>query len=418
MMKKTLIVTAVLFFASIAAAQPVQLANTGSTDLDLDMAGGETESFSIDIETNNGFNEDFAVETRLKVSNYELDVPEGQDRVSGEEFSLERSLNKGEYEECSTFSGGKNYAEYICTFDSSDFEDENTVDYRLDSATNLMPGDYQFELNLLYGPSFAPAVDDAEVNLSEGELKEVSLGSTQGTVNVNINSAVNGTAELETHESVVLGTPNGEDEFISAVSVNINSTEEDTSEGTVRFEHDGDLTDIDVYLLDEGEWRSNGIEIVEAGDNFVLVEVPHFSTYAAYGEEPDSPGGGGSSTTNIDSQQEQNQAEDDNATDDSQSPDDQQTDNETQDQTGDNGEEGENQSEEGTETPEGEGSQQANSLTGQFADSPGSIGLIVALVLIVAIVGLDYTGRLDVEGKISELKSYFREDSEQDISFS
>ncbi|MFT4867849.1 MAG: hypothetical protein ACI9LV_000454 [Candidatus Nanohaloarchaea archaeon] len=417
-MRKSLIMVSVLFFASVAMAQPVQLADADSTDLDLDMAGGETREFSINVETNPGFNDNFAVETRLKVSNTELEVAENQDRVSGEEFDLERNLNSQGFEDCRTFSGGKDYAKYICTFDTSDFGDENTVDYRLSSSPRLMPGDYQFELSLLSSPSSAPAIDNQKVNLTRGQPAEVALESSQGNINVEINSGSNGSAEVESHESVAANTPPGEDEFVSAVTVNINSTDEVTSDGTVRFEHDEELADVDVYLLENGEWTSEGIEVVDRGGDYVLAEVPHFSTYAAYGEEPDSSGGG---TVNIDdqsNQDSQDQTVNDTQQNDTQTSDDQQTeDNQNQTEPEQTNEQSQEQNQTQEQTPPDEVPGQANGLTGQFAESPGSIGLLVALLFVVAVVGLDYTGRVDVREGVSELKSYFRED-ERDVEFS
>jgi hypothetical protein len=413
--------SALILVALVAtvSAQPVQLADTDSTDLDLELDAGETREFSISVETNPGFNDNFAVETRLRVSNTELEVAEDQDRVSGEEFDLERSLNSGGFEECRTFPGGKNYAKYICSFDSSDFGDENTVDYTLSSSPRLMPGDYQFELSLLSSPSSAPAIDNQNVNLSRGESSSVALESSQGSITVGINSGVNGSAEVESHESVAAETPQGEDEFVSAVSVNINSTEEDTSDGEIRFEHDEDLNDVDVYLLENGEWTSDDIEVVENGDDFVVAEVPHFSTYAAYGEEEETGGGGGGST---DFSPQPDQESDETQNDTQTSEDENQTDQPegSDNQTGTGSEDtGENQTDEQTgQQPDGPGDTpgQANGLTGQFIQSPGAAGLGIVVLLALIVLGLDHTGRIDVRERFNELKNSFSQD-EEEISF-
>jgi hypothetical protein len=409
-MRKSMIIISVLFFASITLAQPVQLEDTDSTDLDIEMAGGETREFSINVETNPGFNDNFAVETRLRVSNTELEVSEDQDRVSGEEFDLERSLNSEGFEDCRTFRGGKNYAEYICTFDSSDFGDENTVDYTLSSSPRLMPGDYQFELSLLSSPSSAPAIDNQNVNLSRGESSSVALESSQGSITVDINSGVSGNAEVESHESVAAETPQGEDEFVSAVSVNINSTEEDTSDGEIRFEHDENLNDVEVYLLENGEWTSEDIEVVETGDDYVLAEVPHFSTYAAYGEEEeDSGGGGGSTDFSPQPDQDSEDAEDDTQSSEDESQTDQPEGSDNQTGTGSE-DTGENQTDEQTGQQPDEPNEtpgQANGLTGQFTQSPGAVGLGIALLIGVVLFGLDYAGRIDLREIFNDLKEKF-----------
>jgi hypothetical protein len=411
--------SALILVALVAtvSAQPVQLADTDSTDLNLELDAGETREFSIDVETNPGFNDNFAVETRLRVSNTELEVAEDQDRVSGEEFDLERSLNSESFEECRTFPGGKNYAEYICTFDSSDFGDENTVDYTLSSSPRLMPGDYQFELSLLSSPSSAPAIDNQKVNLSQGESSSVALESSQGSITVGINSGVNGSAEVESHESVAAETPQGEDEFVSAVSVNINSTEEDRSDGEIRFEHDENLNDVDVYLLENGEWTSEDIEVVENGDDFVVAEVPHFSTYAAYGEEEETGGGGGSTSFSPQPDQETEDAENDTQSSDGENQTDQPEGSDNQTGTGSE-DTGENQTEQTGQQPEepSETPGQANGLTGQFTQSPGAVGLGIVILLALIVLALDYTGRIDVRERFNELKNRFSQD-EEEISF-
>ncbi|PSH01914.1 MAG: hypothetical protein BRC27_00490 [Nanohaloarchaea archaeon SW_10_44_10] len=406
-MRKTLLLVSVFLLASMVSAQPVQL--TESDSLDFDMAGGEERNFSISFDTNGNFVDNHIVETRLRVSNSELEVEEGEDRVSGEEFNLNRTLN-GSEEECGSVSGGKNYSQYICTFDSGSINGENTVNYRIESVPRLMPGKYQFELELLSNPSSAPAVENTTVNLGLGT--DAELESSSGSIEVEINSSGSGNATVESYDSLAVGSPQGEDELVSGVSVEINTTE-DSSGGTLRFEHDEDLQDVDVYRLENGEWVSEGIEVTERGNDFVIAEVPHFSTYAAFGEEENS------STPTTDTQ--------DNSTDPTQNQETNSTesqDNETDSNNTEPGEQDqettENQTEEETgqqqddtgETPQ----QPDNVFIGQFTESPGAVGVGIILLIVIAVLGLDYTGRIDVKEKISELRNRSSEDKE--VSFS
>ncbi|PSH00234.1 MAG: hypothetical protein BRC28_00520 [Nanohaloarchaea archaeon SW_4_43_9] len=408
-MRKTLLLVSVFFLASMVSAQPVQL--TESDDLDFEMAGGEERSFSISFDTNGNFVDNHIVETRLRVSNSELEVEEGEDRVSGEEFNLNRTLNDGSEEECGSVTGGKNYSQYICTFDSDSIEDENTVSYNIESVPRLMPGDYQFELKLLSNPSSAPAVDNTTVNVGPDTEANAQLESLSGSIEVEINSSGNGTATIESYDSLAVDTPQGEDELVSAVSVQINTTE-DSSRGTLRFEHDEDLQDVDVYRLENGEWVSEGIEVTERGNDFVIAEVPHFSTYAAFGEEENSS----TSTVNIqnsstDSTQDQETNEtgsQDNETDsDNNTEPGEQDQNPTENQTEE--ETGQQQDETGETSPN-------NGLAGQFTESPGAVGVGIILLIVIAVLGLDYTGRIDLGQKVSELRNRSSEDEE--FSFS
>jgi len=393
----------------MVSAQPVQL--TESDSLNFTMAGGEERSFSISFDTNGNFVENHVVETRLRVSNSELEVEEGEDRVSGEEFDLNRTLN-GSEEECGSVSGDKNYAEYICTFDSENIGDENTVNYRIESVPRLMPGSYKFELELLSNPSSAPAVENTIVDLGPDTESNAQLESSSGSIEVEINSSGSGNATVESYDSLAVDSPQGEDELVSAVSVEINTTK-DSSGGTLRFEHDEDLQDVDVYRLENGEWVSEGIEVTERGNDFVIAEVPHFSTYAAFGEEENS------STPTTDTQdnstdstqnQETNSTESqDNETDSNNNEPDEQDQNPTENQTE---EETGQQQDDTEETPQ----QPDNSLTGQFTESPGAVGVGIILLIVIAVLGLDYTGRIDFREKMSELRNRSSEDKE--FSFS
>ncbi|MFT4892739.1 MAG: hypothetical protein ACI8Z7_000523, partial [Candidatus Nanohaloarchaea archaeon] len=266
-------------------------------------------------------------------------------------------------------------------------------------------------------PSSAPAIDNQKVNLSQGESSSVALESSQGSITVGINSGVNGSAEVESHESVAAETPQGEDEFVSAVSVNINSTEEDRSDGEIRFEHDENLNDVDVYLLENGEWTSEDIEVVENGDDFVVAEVPHFSTYAAYGEEEETGGGGGSTSFSPQPDQETEDAENDTQSSDGENQTDQPEGSDNQTGTGSE-DTGENQTEQTGQQPEepSETPGQANGLTGQFTQSPGAVGLGIVILLALIVLALDYTGRIDVRERFNELKNRFSQD-EEEISF-
>lgn len=392
-----MIIFSVVFFVSLTAAQPVDL--TESDSLDFELSAGETREFSVSFDTNPAFDDESVLETRLIVSNTELEVDEDQDRVSGEEFSLERSLNNDDFQQCNVFSGGKNYAEYVCTFDESQVNDENSIDYRLESSPLILPADYGFELNLLANPSSAPPIERENLTLNPGETEVVDLESPQGSVDVSINSGVRGNAQVESHASVAAESPQDKNEFVSAVSVNINSTGEEVSDGEVRFEHSDDITDVEVYLLENGDWSSDGIDIVDRGDDFVTAEVPHFSTYAAYGEEEDDSGGGGTVVIDDSSDEDsQSEPEPENETVPAESSDGEDQENGQQEDTQgppqDSG--GEAEDSEQPETPGGPDNQPPGNALGQFVSSPTSVGAALVVMLSVIVAGLEYTGRTEL----------------------
>ena len=391
---------AIVLSVGLSTSQPVNV--TDSSGLDFDLAGGEERGFWVEFVTGDGFAEDSVVEARLTVSNDVIEISEGEQRVTGEEFSLS-SPDESLVDTCSVSEGGVNYSVHTCQFDESELDEENNVSFTLSSDPRLMPSEYGFEFDLRSNAS-AEVVEAEEVEIEDGEANvSLDAGGSDVELNISSDSSEDSNVTVESYSSMPVDEPEDDPVVVSAVSVN---TSDDEARGNITFTHSPGLADVDVYLLDGGEWTDEGIEVVDRGPDFVKAEVPHFSTYAAYGTDPDyddtqeepdteesaispvaSPSGPDSSedTSNQDSSDTDEDA-DDGARDDSQQDQDQ-----TTQETDESGQEQQETSEEpATDTP-----------SGLFTAEPSSIAGIAVFLVLVAAALLQYTGRVDFR-KFSE----------------
>lgn len=180
--------------------------------------------------------------------------------------------------------------------------------------------------------------------------------------------------------------------MVSAVSVD---TDDDQARGNITFRHDPGLTDVQVYYLDGGEWTTQGVEVLERGNDYVKAEVPHFSTYAAYGTDPDYD------DTQEQPETSQSAIEPVASPSGSESQDDSASEQETDAEDGPQQDLEENQTDTNQEETGGSGEQEASdepandTPTGLFTAEPSSVaGIVVFLVAVVAAL-LQYTGRIN-----------------------
>ncbi len=278
-MRKLILGLALLLTLGTVAGQPVNI--TDSSGLDFELAGGEERGFWVEFETGEGFSNSDVLEARLTVRNDNLDVAEGEPRVTGEGFDL--SSDSELVNTCESDEGGVNYSVHTCRFNESEvFEaDDRNVSFNLKSDPRLMPADYGFEFDLLSNTS--EVVDSEEVEIDDGS-GNVSLDAGGSDVDLNISASEDTSAEVEAYSSMPVEEPDETPVMVSAVSV---ETEDDSARGNITFEHPPGLVDVEVYYLDGGRWSTEGVEVVERADSYVKAEVPHFSTYAAYGIDPD-----------------------------------------------------------------------------------------------------------------------------------
>ena len=384
MSKKLILGLALVLTLGTVAGQPVNI--TDSSGLDFELAGGEERDFWVEFETGEGFSESDVLEARLTVRNDNLDVAEGQDRVTGEEFSLS---GESPVVGCESDEGGKNYSVHVCNFDESELGEENTVSFDLESDPRLMPADYGFEFDLLSNTS--EVVDSEEVEIDDDGRANVSLEAGGSRVELNISASKDSKATVEAYSSMPVEEPEETPVMVSAVSV---ETDDDQARGNITFEHSPGLADVQVYYLDGGEWTTEGVQVIERADSYVKAEVPHFSTYAAYGTDPDyddtqeqpetsesaiSPVASPSGPEPQDTTSEQE-------TDTGGEP---QQDGEENQTVTDQEETGESQEQETSDEPA------TDTPTGLFAAEPSSVAGIAAFLILVAAALLQYTGRVD-----------------------
>jgi len=398
--KKLILGLALLLTIGTAAGQPVNI--TDSSGLDFELAGGEERGFWVEFETGEGFSSSSVLEARLTVSNDDIEVGEGEQRVTGEEFEL--STGSDLVDTCSSSEGGRNYSVHTCQFDESEVLEagDRNISFTLSSDPRLVPADYGFEFDLRSNAS-ADVEESAEVEV-DGEGANVSLDAGGSDVDLNISASKDTSAEVEAYSSMPVEEPEEAPVMVSAVSV---ETEDDQARGNITFRHDPGLADVEVYYLDGGEWTTQGVEVIERADGYVRAEVPHFSTYAAYGTDPDyddtqeepdtsesaiepvaSPSGTDTSETDTSGQETDGQ---DNSR--QESGQENQTGADQEDEVDETGQEQETSDEPATDTP-----------TGLFTAEPSGIAGLAAFLILVAAALLQYTGRVDFR----ELPEKFR----------
>lgn len=392
MSKKLILGLALLLTLGAVAGQPVNI--TDSSGLDFELAGGEERGFWVGFETGEGFSSSSVLEGRLTVSNDDIVVGEGEQRVTGEEFEL--SSNSGLVDSCSSSEGGRNYSVHTCQFDEEEVleADDRNISFTLSSDPRLVPADYGFEFDLRSNAS-AEVEDFAEVEIGE-EGANVSLDAGGSDVDLNISASEDSNAEVEAYSSMPVEAPEATPVIVSAVSV---ETEDDQARGNVTFRHDPDLADVGVYYLDGGEWTTQGVEVVERADSYVRAEVPHFSTYAAYGTDPDyddtqeEPDTSESAIEPVASPSGTDTSEDDTSGQETDEPQD-----DSRQETGQENQTGTGQEDEGPETGQEQEPQDqtvSDTPTGLFTAEPSGIAGLAAFLILVAAALLQYTGRVN-----------------------
>jgi hypothetical protein len=250
---------------------------------------------------------------------------------------------------------------------------------------------------------------DTPVNVDVGESD-----SDENRVTVNVTSSSSGTVTAEEIENstTISGSPSApssDTEFVGGVDVEVNSSNgsEADASGTVRIYYDQDRIDslnveedqIQIYYFNEtsSSWESMGADDRDTGANWVEADVPHFSTYAAYGEEeesgtPDDNGGGDGVPAPESSEDEQtdDQTQEQNQTEPEPSEQEEQVQNQTQEEDA----VGPNEDQAQTEP--------SSSITGQFLSSPTSAAGVIAALVLLLIGFLEYTGRIEVYSRTRE----------------
>lgn len=282
-----------------------------------------------------------------------------------------------------------------------------TVDIQinLSSSFGLEPDNFTIRTEASAEPVVAGEEETVQVEeLEPGENVNVQTDN----VEVEVDPANSTNVTVKQVENVFVDPPSDRD-FVRGVQV---ESDQNIGGGEIAVNYDEDeIGEIDesslrIFYFEPGEAEWEAVESnVNTQENIVTAEVPHFSTYAAYGEEEDNTAGG--STVIIDdqsTQDDQDQTENDTQQNETQASNNQQVENDwnNTDQTGGQDQQSENESQE--TSSENETPDQENSLTGRFTESPGAVGMGIALLIGLALFGLEYVGRIDLREMFNDLK--------------
>jgi hypothetical protein len=220
-----------------------------------------------------------------------------------------------------------------------------------------------------------------------------------------------------------LSDPNTDtEEFVGGISVDVsNSSGQVDSSGvvTIGYEDDAlDSEDVNVYFYNDtgaaNQWVNVG-GTQYTNNNTVSEEVDHFSTYGAFVEpqqvdSTDTDDGGGGDVIPFDPAEDEEENESDTQEQNEESSEqddssgDQQEDNTQQDGSSDQDDTGVEDSEQDTED-QTDSQQTPDTPTGQFFTSDTGIASGLLILLVVLVVYLEYTGRIELR----ELKEVIKQ---------
>ncbi|WEL23000.1 hypothetical protein [Candidatus Nanohalovita haloferacivicina] len=411
MIKKLLLTAFVLMLVSGVSGQTLQdFEYSPGNDFQLNLTGGE--SFSVDADFTNAVSRPVPVAVEVRVDG---DLPMSS---SGEEFDLSGSTVDAEGLEFSDFDYYKKNGDgfYTSTLNGSVSEDfDSGVSLVFDSSTLIQPDTYSFDVKVRSEiGSNSSASSNASVNASEPA--EVSSGNAR----VKVNASDNANVTVQSLGSVSTQPPQSRTNFVGGVSVDVrNNTGKVEASGTVTITYSNNAFDDDdmaVYYYNDtsGEWEFEG-GTHYPGNNSIVADVDHFSTYVAYRSQPDTDddndgGGGGGSTSSDDQAQDETTTVNEDTEPEETAPEEDsssqgQEQNET-DQAQDEEQQQQNNTETGQEDAQQPEGPQNPPRTGLFTANPTSIAGGLAFLILVLAAGLQYTGRIDFREVPEKVRSY------------
>ena len=454
-MRKMILTLALVLFAASTMAQPLQdfdfsseyrLSDGG----DVSVTGGETVRGIVSFE--NQVERDLPLVVKLEVSSDEMRVTgeefenldvtvlssnlSDDERPSEDLFAYPENIEEGEIPlfqfdpgnrvnqlECSVLSPSRNSSVYRCLSEDEELVSAtdsrsafNNVTVEASAVPNIAPGSYDFELKFLSQVGVGTETVSETVNASEPD--KVSTPENQSSVTVNSSAEANVTVQQVTE----LSDPNTDtEEFVGGISVDVsNSSGQVDSSGvvTIGYEDDAlDSEDVNVYFYNDtgaaNQWVNVG-GTQYTNNNTVSEEVDHFSTYGAFVEPQQADptdtddGGGDVIPFNPAEDEEENESDTQEQNEESSEQDDssgdQQEDNTQQDGSSDQDDTGVEDSEQDTED-QTDSQQTPDTPTGQFFTSDTGIASGLLILLVVLVVYLEYTGRIELR----ELKEVIKQ---------
>lgn len=383
MNKKILLLTLILIFSGLSAAQTVEIED--ADEFPTDLTGGESFDLGLDYSVN--------VDREVPLA-LELEVS-GEEGIPEEAFDVE--ANGDDYQ---SFSDG------VYRVNLEDTSEDGSATLTVESSPRLKPGSYNFSLDLLSTVGVGDELQTEEVSATEpseinGERSSVTVEASES-----------GTANVTELDFVGVNPPSDNSEFIGGVEVNVADDDGNdigsSSSGTVRVNFDEEDVEglerdsLSVYFYNES---SSGWEALDSrvGDGFVEADVDHFSVYSVYGEEEDTGGSGGSisidsGSDDMDQDPVSNGSEDENVPD-------------TDESEGEGSDDGQDESSDGSvdesgesETDEVDQGSDAQGFTGQFTETASDPVFVGSALLVLLLGGLVYSGRHeDILEKVKEL---------------
>ena len=426
-MKKIVLSMVVVLMAGSVAAQSLQNFEYSpfEDEYPIDLTGGE--SFTQEINFTSEADQSLPFGLRVTVENDTTDFETGD--LVGAEFDLTGSLEDSRTERSLVFENRLNDGDlvYIGSIDADNGSlgafSENSLDVSVEADPAISPDSFDFEFDVRSAPGFAEETESTEINDTTGEA-EVSVGESS----VYVSSDAGESVAVESYSETTVSPPEPDREFVSGVGVEVQDSNGDEAEanGTVSIGYSQDVVEennldessMDVYYYNNSlmEWTTEGVEVVsrDTADNVVEADVAHFSTYAAFAEQQDdstdTDDGGGDvipfdpaeddEETESDTQEqtEESSEQDDSSGD--QQEDTTTQDDETSGQEDTGVEDSEQDAEDQTDTQ-----QTPDTPTGQFFTSDTGIAGGLLILLVVLVVYLEYTGRIELR----ELKEVIKQ---------
>ncbi len=299
---------------------------------------------------------------------------------------------------------------------------QNSVLIRVGADQRIRPDSFDFSFEVRSEIGVISENRTEEVRASEPETVET------GDTEVSVNASADANVTVQTVEQTSLPDPSPESDFVGGVSVDVsNRSGQVEASGNITVSYDQSVVDsndldedsMSVYFFNEsrGEWTSEGVEVVDrdTGENTVTADVAHFSTYAVFAEQQDDStdtddGSGGGDVIPFDPAEDEEETEPDtqDQTEESSEQDDssgdQQEETTQDDGSSDQGDTGVEDSEQDAED-QTDTQQTPDTPTGQFFTSDTGIAGGLLILLVVLVVYLEYTGRIELR----ELKEVIKQ---------
>ncbi|MFB6116116.1 MAG: hypothetical protein ABEK10_01275 [Candidatus Nanosalina sp.] len=286
---KKLYLVLVLLLLPLASAQSLEdFSYQPGKGYSTSFTGGESFVQNVSFHVESEREVPLALELRVKSQSYDMSS-------SGAEFSL-----KGEWRTDSGLSDEFNFtyravngtglyrAESVGSSGFIPPGTRNTISITVDSSRRIIPDKYSFELRVKSSPGFTAETKSFEV--SEG-FNSFEIGSS----GVLFEASASGNVNVSTYSDMAVAGPESAEMFVNGLEVDVEGLVLDDRSvriGYTQGEISGNFLEEDsirIYRLNKssGKWTTEGVEMVyqDFRDNYVVAEVDHFSTYAAFAEE-------------------------------------------------------------------------------------------------------------------------------------